>query len=482
MAGADARLAAVVPAGCTQQAGMTADSGTCQRANNFSNCVVKVVGATADGNGYNDGYTYRIKVLAPLDGGLFNQVYGEPGLSQSGIYPKLCLAIPNANSMAVTILWKDLEKQIVRRLGRSFLGEQPNAANAIVAGHENSAVPFSVKFAGTEAYLHCKYLRLQAFRSYPEAISLACYRHQTYIVDMRAGDDGVVSDTGVVKYAKGFSGPYLKPSGPDIRPDAQAPLIGAAYGFAKESCVWKCNFQNCVFSQPPSFLFFCAQKSMDCTQFVSPDSVVSITDEGARSALGLNLAPLLADVYPDTNVALQKEKVRSHYRSVIQNQDSNLAIIRFKLLVQSSLASWELTSADFPYLLDAQQLWDVHKKNCHTAYLKDAGIDEWQRRACCLKLSCSDYLAGLGASFGTAFPITISAEVVFQNRSAFVTGLKYSDVRSPGPILFMEPIHARGIMCGVFDRQIAQLSSASGVLSAQNYTSTTAQALLSRRT
>ena len=141
-----------------------------------------------------------------------------------------------------------------------------------------------------------------------------------------------------------------------------------------------------------------------------------------------------------------------------------------------------MSSDSFPYLLDAQQMFDVHKKNCHTDYLKSAGIDEWQRRACCLKLTTSDFLQGLGASFGTAFPITISCEIVFQNRSAFVTGLKYSDVRSPGPILFQEPIHARAVMCGIFDRQIAQISSASAVLSAQNFTSTTAQAVLSRRT
>ena len=174
----NASTAANDVAGCTQQAGMTCDTGTAQRARNFADVIVKAVGASADAN-YEDGYKYRIKVFAPLDGGLFNQVYGEAGLSQSGVYPKLCLAIPNANSMAVTILWKDLEKQLVRRLGRTFLGDAAGAG-AIAAGHERTTVPFSVKFAGTEAHLHLKYLRMQAFRSYPEAISLACYRHQGY--------------------------------------------------------------------------------------------------------------------------------------------------------------------------------------------------------------------------------------------------------------------------------------------------------------
>ncbi|MAD43383.1 MAG: hypothetical protein CMH98_00120, partial [Oceanospirillaceae bacterium] len=438
-------LAADVDAGCTQAAGMTCDSGTAQRARNFADCIVSAVGAAGNnGVDYSDGYKYKIKVLAPLDGGLFNQVYGEAGLSQSGVYPKLALAIPNANSMAVTILWKDLEKQLVRRLGRTFLGVNAGA-NSIAAQHERTTVPFKVEFAGTEAYLHLKYLRMQAFRSYPEAISLACYRHQTYIQNMVVGD-GVITDPAAndIAYSEGFKGPYLLPSGPDIRPNAQIPLRGAAYGFADKERVWNCNFQNCVYSQPPSFLFFVAQKSMDCVQFVSPNSRTNVDDLTQQAAV------IAGDVIPDTNTADAAAKIKSQYRSVIQNQDANLSIVRFKLLVQSSLASWELTSDKFPYLLDQQQLWDVHKKNCHTQYLKDAGIDEWSRRACCLKLSCADYLAGLGASFGTAFPITISCEIVFANKSAFVTGLKYSDVRSPGPILFQEPIHARAVMTGVF--------------------------------
>jgi hypothetical protein len=466
-------------AGCTQAAGMTADSGTSQRSRNFADCIVSAEGTGNDKNVYSDAYVYQVKVLAPLDGAVFNQVYGESGLSQSGVYPKLCLAIPNANSMSVTILWKDLEKQLVRRLGRTFLGGLTDGANGILGGHERTTVPFSVKFRGTESFLHCKYLKMQSFRSYPDAVSLACYRTQTYIQDMSASADAnaaVKSDTGAVKYSGVFSGPYLLPSGPDIRPDAQIAMRGAAYGYANKERVWKCEFQNCVFSQPPSSLLFVAQKSMECLQFKSPDSRVVV------DALGLNQATIAVTVIPDTNIALAAPQIKSQYRNVIQNQDSNLAIIRFKLLVQSSVASWEMSSDSFPYLLDAQQMFDVQKKNCHTDYFKSAGIDEWQRRACCLKLSCADYLQGLGASFGTAFPITLSCSIVFQNRSAFVTGLKYSDVRSPGPILFQEPIHARAVMVGIFDRQIAQISSASAVLSAQNFTSTTAQAVLSRRT
>ena len=208
--------------------------------------------------------------------------------------------------------------------------------------------------------------------------------------------------------------------------------------------------------------------------YESPDSRASVTEAA------VNAGAVLPGDAQDDNTALGP-KVKSHYRNIIQNQDSNLAIIRFKLLVQSSLASWELTSDLFPFLLDTQQLWDVHKKNCHTQYLKDSGIDEWNRRACCLKLSCADYMQGLGASFGSAFPITISATVTFQNRSSFVTGLKYSDVRAPGPILFQEKIAGRACMVGIFDRQIAQLSSASAVLSAQNFTATTVSALLQRR-
>ena len=382
--------------------------------------------------------------------------------------------------MAVTILWKDLEKQLVRRLGRTFLGAV-DGDTAINLGREKIGEGFNVEFYGTEAYLHCKYLSMQSFRSYPEAVSLACYRQQTYVQDMSVGG-GVVLDTGTVAvggvaYSTGKPPFYLLPSGPDVRPDGQNAFHGSAYGFADAARVWKCSFQNCVFSQPPSAILFVAQKSMECTQFVSPNSVVDV------DTVGVNHAACAIDVVDNVAAdALFSKKIKSQYRGVIQNQDSNLAIIRFKMLIQSSVASWEMTSDDFPYLLDAQQMWDTHKKNCHTDYFKSAGIDEWQRRAMCLKLTTSDFLQGLGASFGTAFPITITADLVFQNRSAFVTGLKYSDVRSPGPILFQEPIHARACMVGIFDRQIAQLSSASAVLSAQNFTATTAQAVLSRRT
>ena len=484
----DGTVSAAGFSGCVQAAGMTCDSGTAQRARNFADIIVAKAGATAEGGGYDDGIEFTINVLAPLDGGLFNQVYGEAGLSATGVYPKLCLAIPNANSMAVTILWKDLEKQLVRRLGRCFGLSGQAAGGNVQAQTESLASPFKVAFKGTEAHLHVKYLRMQAFRSYPEAVSLACYRMQTYIQDMTLTQDVIKNDSGIVvaggavqKYCDGFSGPYLLASGPDIKATGQTQAIGSAYGYAEDKALWVCSFQNCVFSQPPSTLFFVAQKSMDCTQHRSPDSRVKCVGADALTGAG-HVAALTPTVYANVAVADIGRKVMANYRNVIQNQDSNLAIVRFKLLVQSSLASWELTSENFPFLLDVQQLWDVHKKNCHSQYLKDAGVDEWNRRACSLKLSCADYLAGLGASFGSAFPITISCDVTFQNRSAFVTGLKYSDVRSPGPILFQEPIHARAVMVGIFDRQIAQISTASAVLSAQNYTATTVQSLLQRRT
>ena len=179
--------------------------------------------------------------------------------------------------------------------------------------------------------------------------------------------------------------------------------------------------------------------------------------------------------------ALVALKVKSNYRGVIQNQDANLSIIRFKLLVQSSVGTFEMSSDAFPYLIDQMQLFDAHKRNCCASYLKEAGMDAWSRKACCLKLATSDYLHSLGTSFGTAFPITISATIEFQNRSTLVTGLKYSDVRSPGAITFTEPIAAKACMVGIFDRQVLQIASSSAVLSAQNYSAATTSGLLSRR-
>ena len=464
------RLTGTARGGTLSTAGMTTDSGTQCRLRNFADACTESKDLNA---GRNDGSTHVIKILCPLDGAVFNQVYGESGVSRTSIYPKLCLAIPNANSISVTILFKDLEKSIVRRLGRvrSEAGAMNNARASMNVAH-----PFAVRFKGTEAFLHAKYLRLQAFRSYPDAVSLACMRTQVYQQNMSGAT--AITDAGVVKYASnaaaGFQGPYLLPSGPDFAAPPAAEC--ANFTAASAARIWSCEFRNCQFAQPPSYLLFVAQKVLDQMTFTNPNSVVNIEDLADNGNHGAALADaVVADASVNTLL------IKSNYRNVIQNQDANLSIIRFKLLVQSSVGTFEMSSDKFPYLVDQMQLFDAHKRNCCASYFQEAGMDAWSRKGCCLKLATSDFLHGLGTSFGTAFPITISATVELQNRSTLVTGLKYSDVRSPGAISFQEPIAAKCCMVGIFDRQVLQIASSSAVLSAQNYSAATTSGLLSRR-
>ena len=176
-----------------------------------------------------------------------------------------------------------------------------------------------------------------------------------------------------------------------------------------------------------------------------------------------------------------KEKVLAFNKNVAQNQDSNLSIVRFKLLIQSSVGTFEMSSDNAPYLQDQRQLFAVHKKNCCSAYLEDAGMAEWAGRCSSLLLSSSEYMHGLGTSSGVSFPIQISATVVYQNKCNFTSGLCYSDPRAAGPVLHRDYIAARGVCCGIFDKQVLQIASSSSVLSAQNFTQATASSLLAGR-
>ena len=141
-----------------------------------------------------------------------------------------------------------------------------------------------------------------------------------------------------------------------------------------------------------------------------------------------------------------------------------------------------MTKDKYPHLQDQRDLWDIHKRNCHAAYLEDSGIADWQARCCCMLVSASEYMAGLGSSPGTAFPVQISISCKFQNKCAFLDGIKYSDSRAAGALLHRDYISSRAVVVGIFDKQIMQIASSAMVLSAQNFTQSTTAALLMGRT
>ena len=461
-------------------AGMTMDSGLQMRLRNFSDNIIQKSVAeyrpTHNTTGAPAGTTAAgvdlcLRIQAPLDGGVFNQVWGESGLSRSSPYQKLALAIPNWNQGSVTILYKDLLKCVVRRLGRVFAP----ADGGIAAGQAVANYKFKVKYdASYRAQLHLTWLRLQAFRRWPEAISLMTYRTQTYITEAPTSNQGgfvASSNNAIAAEAYTPDAPQLsllQPSGPD----PLANTFCSAMLVQQPDYKWDCEFQNLQFSQPPSYLFFCAQKQSECFRH---------SDQLATRSADLQ-APV---VLSDGNQAVSADRcaaIVSYVSAVAQNQDSNLAIVRFKMMIQSSVGSFEFSDDTvFPFLQDKRELFAIHKRNCCQSYLEDSGMSDWQNRCCCLLLSDTEYMQGLGTSSGTAFPIQVSASLTFQNRCTFVDGIKYSDFRSGGAILHRDYIAARAVCVGIYDKQVLQVSSSSSVLSAQNFTQSTTAALLAGR-
>ena len=143
-----------------------------------------------------------MRIRYPLSGGLFNSVWGESGLARSCPYQRLALAIPNYNQGSMTILFKDLEKSLVRRLGRTMsyginrggtlinnseVDEKvqvkiPAGVVSCAAQANGFCFPFKVKlYEKTVPSLHLTYLRLQSFRRYPEVASFSTYRTQSYL-------------------------------------------------------------------------------------------------------------------------------------------------------------------------------------------------------------------------------------------------------------------------------------------------------------
>ena len=112
----------------------------------------------------------------------------------------------------------------------------------------------------------------------------------------------------------------------------------------------------------------------------------------------------------------------------------------------------------------------------------DATVSDWSRRQCCVLLSVSQYLHGLGSSAGVAFPIQISATVDFANQCRFICGGQAFDEKYyRGPLVVEDPIIARPVFVGLFDKQVVQVASSSAVLSAQNLSQASCTQILASR-
>ena len=508
--------------------GFTADTGLARR---MKNLYASITGETLQQypstkvkrTAQNNGSSFKLRVRFPLCGGLFNPCWGESGLSRSCPYQRLALAIPNYNQGSLTILFKNLERCVVRRLGRTLSinrnsvhgtlinnseatkvakAREANAGGVQADAADSDVVPFTIAFAtDTLPHLFLTYMRLQSFRRPPEVASFTTYRTQTYLGDVLSKNvpETVLADASAFNDGIG-SLPYLKCDGRGLVSKQTVASAGYQYDLADEKRRWDVSFQNLQFAQPPSYIFICAQKNSDTFNHKNPllsqtgydlvlkpgdDVLTQFQGNGADRAAYLYqdaITPVLLTQTPagtitpstvNTNLnnrsAAKINQLKTAGRYIAQNQDSNLAIDRLKILVQSSVGSFQVTDDVYPFLRDQQIIWDEHRRNCNTDYFVKSGISDWQKRGCCVLLSVSQYLHGLGSSAGVAFPIQISCEVDFVNKCKFIEGLYAYDEKGPrGPMTFADYINARPVLVGIFDKQVLQIASSSAVLSAQN--------------
>ena len=508
--------------GATSVEGFTADTGLARR---MKNLYAAITGTTKDGYPgtaasvesiakYN-GSSFKLRVRFPLCGGLFNPCWGESGLSRSCPYQRLALAIPNYNQGSLTVLFKDLEKCVIRRLGRTLSKDKNQGRGTLINNSEvvqkkvayttvdrdthiidanrdvdTEVVPFTIKYDTSKLpNLFLTYLRLQSFRRPPEVASFTTYRTQTYLgpqcnaANIGADKCGTMVGTSLDDSVSDLV--YLKADGQAITSKHSAAAYGYQFDKQNKDNRWRVSFQNLQFAQPPSYLFICAQKSSDMLTHVSPlktgirfDGAADGTNDWADAmtpfkfrddGIGEQMEISRAETLLNSRDATKLSRLQAAGRYIAQNQDSNLAIDRLSILVQSSVGSFQVTDDAYPFKRDQQILWDEHRRNCNTDYFAKSGLSDWQKRGCCVLLSVSQYLHGLGSSAGVAFPIQISCDVEFVNKCQFVEGLYGYDEKGPrGPMVFKDYINARPVLVGIFDKQVLQVASSSAVLSAQN--------------
>ena len=136
--------------------GVTSDSGLARRMKNFFGSMTSIGDTDVkagknfkeqypnttdfdDAAHFKFGTSFVVRIKVPLSGALFNPVWGESGLSRSCPYQRLPLAIPNLNQGSLTVLFKDLEKSLVRRLGRTLTRDR-NISGTLINNSEATSI------------------------------------------------------------------------------------------------------------------------------------------------------------------------------------------------------------------------------------------------------------------------------------------------------------------------------------------------------
>ena len=478
--------------------GMTCDSGLRQRMNNFYDQIVSkptAIGATGD--------AVTLEIRFPLQGGPFNALWGASGLSRSDPRLRMALGIANFNQGQVTLNFKDLLKTIVRRLGRPR-----SVAAASVAADNVSAFTNDITVEYDETYvprLYLTYIRMPAFRNYPEKSVITVYRRDARkaltATFPKTFSSAFFDSTADLKGLQCASGLSARPSSLTIAPpNAQEVDV-------RDKHSYDVRWTSLQFPQVPNQLFIVFQKGsevfnlkspVDCgtqvlaavpvgtygTQYERPAVPTAFFDTHAHAAATLAVRPTHATRVgaggaPQATATI-RNKAEIAGRYIAQNQDSNAACMQLEITVQSAIGSWAFKSSDYPNLLDRDLLWQKHVTNCCDDYMK-AGRGRWQDRASCVFLSCSDFLLGLSTSPGTVFPIVLDIKARFANRAAVCSGLAYAGPQAIGKQTFSDIIVGSPVVVACYNQQILSITSSSAVLSSQAFSqSTTASALASQ--
>ena len=474
--------------------GATVDSHLSQRMSNFYDQVIKKTAPTAAVS------KLTLQIRFPIQGAVFNSCWGCSGISRSDPRLRMALGIANYNSGQIQFTFKNLIKNIVRRLGRPSL--VTNAAGTLANQGANITEANDIKVTYDTSYvpkLFLRYIRLPSFRSYPTSSAVTVYRR-----DVRRPVKQVtgtkIFDAGLFDGASNLTGLQCAgdmsslPSTLTIRPPSQTePLIKAA----SEAEVF---FNGLQFPQIPNYLFLCFCKSSDVYNLQNPTYGVGTvnfptagvyTDKwGTLDVAGVPFsghaetqAQLMGFVGHVGNADAQvkntfAQEVAARY--IAQNQASAAKICGLEITVQSASSSWTFQTGEQPYLEDRDQLWDRHVQNCCDSYMP-AGRGKWSDRDCCALLSCSDFLLGIQSSPGVVMPIIVDVRVRFANRAGVSDGLCYTTGQHKGQAKFDDFMVGQPCCVALFNQQILSIASSSAVLSSQAFSQSTFASAVSQQ-
>ena len=464
--------------------GMTMDTSLAQRQRNFAS-QVKAAATTATES------SVTVEVRFPLQGGPFNSLWGSSGLARSDPRLRMALGIPNLNQGVVTIVYKDLIKNVIRRLGRatSVANAAGFAAGQLLFGQQD----ISVAYVSDETpVLELTYIRLPAFRSYPQSSALAIYRRDCRRADGQkhgghAFSKELFDGSGALVGLRCALGDNEQPSAHTVRPQGLTVVT-------KDKNQYDAKWTGLQWPQVPNQIFICFQKSSAVYNLRNPmalsrlvnkkmeDTTANIAGQTLFNAHGTSTITSRTHDAAIADNAAEKFQAFGQYianRYIAQNQGSNAAILQLEITVQSAVGSWSFRTQNYPYLQDRDLLWRKHQQNCCEDYMP-AGRGFWQDRASCALLASSDFLLGISSGPGVTFPIIMDIKCKFANRAAVSSGACFTNGMAKGRYVFEDIICGEPVCVGLFNQQILSIAASSAVLSAQAFSQQTYAAAVSQ--